>query len=91
MQGFGILTLLVFVIGLELVLNKVRRRKIEEEITSMGGEVMNIERRNFLSGTGPFVLVGRGRAVYKIEYYLGGETKEGWVKFGRIYGPDWKL
>lgn len=67
------------------------KNRIEEYIKSMGGEVINIERRNFFTGLGPFMVVGKGRIVYRIEYRLGDETREGWVRFGGLLGPDWKL
>jgi len=69
------------------------RMKIEElkkELNSLI-EVINIERRNFFKGIGPFMVVGRGRVVYRIEYRIGDQVKEGWVKFGRLFGPDWRL
>jgi len=91
MEGSTIVALLIFGTGLELILNKVRRRKIEEEINLIGGEVINIERRNFFKGIGPFMVVGRGGVVYRIEYRIGDQVEEGWVKFGRLFGPDWRL
>lgn len=76
---------------LAIVLGRARKRKIEEKIVSMGGEIIHIERRNFFTGTGPFMITGKGSAVYRIEYLIGGSKKEGWVKFGGLFGPNWKL
>lgn len=68
-----------------------REGRIEEEIRSMGGQVISIERRNFFTGLGPFMVVGKGRVVYRIEYRVGNEVKEGWVRFGGLFGPDWRF
>lgn len=74
-----------------LLQNDRHEEKIGDYIRSIGGEVINIERRSFFTGLGPFMVVGKGRKVYRIEYKLGNEIKEGWVRFGGILGPDWKL
>lgn len=65
------------------------QRRITDKIHSIGGEVISIERKA-ISG-GPFFIIGKGRTVYRIEYRKGAETKEGWVKFGDLFGPEWKL
>jgi hypothetical protein len=36
-------------------------------------------------------VVGKGKTVYRIEYTIGNNTKEGWVRFGGLFGPDWRL
>lgn len=74
-----------------IVQNAGHHNKIEEKIKSIGGEVVNVERRNLFTGLGPFMVVGKGRSVYMIEYNVNGETKEGWVRFGGLFGPDWRL
>jgi len=91
MEISTVIGLLIIGTIIELILSGLRKRKIEEKIELMGGEVIDIERRNFFKGIGPFMIAGRGRVIYRIEYYLGGETKEGWVKFGILFGSDWKL
>lgn len=66
-------------------------RRIRDKISSLGGEVISFERRNIFTGLGPFMVVGKGRSVYKIDYRIGGDAKEGWVRFGGLFGPDWRL
>lgn len=80
---------ILLIIGLAILQNSYHKDKINEYIDSIGGTVINIERRTFR--TGPFFMVGKGRTVYRIEYTIDGETKEGWVKFGGWGGPDWRL
>ena len=91
MKVIGITIVLIFIIGIELLLDKSRREKIAEEISFIGGSVINVERRNLFTGRGPFVIVGKGNTIYKIEYVIDGIMKEGWVKFGGFFGADWRL
>ncbi len=65
--------------------------KINRQILALGGRVVSIEKMGFFDGLGPFIVVGKGRTVYRIEYQVGDEVKEGWVRFGGIMGPDWRL
>lgn len=65
--------------------------RIEAHVASMGGVVKGYERKNFVSGLGPFMVVGKGRTVYQIEYEINGLKREGWVRFGGIGGPDWRF
>jgi len=67
-----------------------REKKIHEKIESMGGKVDAIERRNFFTGIGPFTIVGKNKVVYRIVYKISGQTKEIWVRFGGLFGPEWK-
>ena len=66
-------------------------REIREKIGSVDGKVLNIERRDFFSGLGPFAIVGKGKAVYRVEYQIRDQKKESWVRFGGLSGPDWRL
>lgn len=91
MKAIGITIFLIFIVGIELLLDKSRREKIEEEINFIGGNVINIERRNLFTGRGPFFIEGKGETVYKIEYVVDGVLKEGWVKFAGLFGVDWRL
>ena len=68
----------------------VHEDEINAEIKEMGGNVINIERRNFFTGIGPFMTVGKGRTVYRVEYEADGQTKEIWVRFGGLFGSDWR-
>lgn len=87
-----VLVLIVFII-LGIVFSFIQadshESKIREQIQSMGGTVVSIEKKYF--ATGPFIAVGKGRTVYRIEYRIGGKLKEGWVRFGGLFGPDWRL
>jgi hypothetical protein len=89
MGVFIIILVLVFAVCCYFIQLENHNNKIRDYIESIGGEVINIERRTF--STGPFILVGRGRTVYRIEYRTGNETREGWVRFGGFFGPDWRL
>jgi hypothetical protein len=80
-----------FVFLLSVFIHHNHEQKINEKIESIGGKVINIERRNFFSGSGPFRAVGKGRVVYRVEYTSDSGTKEGWVCFGGFFGPDWRL
>jgi hypothetical protein len=82
--------LLVFLgIGIYFVQSEGHEKKIYQQVRNMGGQVIRIERKTF--STGPFFLVGKGRTVYRIEYKIGDSIREGWVKFGDLFGPDWRL
>ncbi|WP_055668708.1 hypothetical protein [Desnuesiella massiliensis] len=89
MEFLLIIAFIVFIVVMLIVQGERHERKIREQISSIGGEVISIERKTF--STGPFFLVGKGRTVYRIEYRRGNEIKEGWVKFGDLFGPDWRL
>lgn len=88
--SIGVL-ILILIIPIALIVHSNRKKTIEDMIISIGGEIISIERRNFFNGIGPFYVVGKGRAVYRISYLLDGEEKEGWVRFGSLFGPDWRL
>lgn len=85
-----ILILFILVsIGLFFLQRQNHERKINEYVESLGGRVTAIEHRTF--STGPFILPGKGRNVYRFEYTVCSDTREGWVKFGGLFGPDWRL
>jgi len=86
---FIIIILLVIVVRLTFIERENHEERINEYLSSMGGKVLTTERKSFL--TGPFLVVGKGRRVYRFEYKIGNEIKEGWVKFGGLMGPDWRL
>lgn len=88
---FFFIIIFIICICLYIVSLKGQESKIYNKIESIGGKVISIERRNFLTGLGPFMVVGKGRTVYMIEYEIEGEMKEGWVRFGGLFGPDWRL
>jgi hypothetical protein len=89
MGGIAVILFIVLIIVLSVLQGESHERKIKEQIESMGGTVVNIEKKLF--STGPFMVVGKGRTVYRIEYRVGNNTREGWVRFGGLFGPDWRL
>jgi len=90
-----IFVILIILIPLLIYLYFVRiqsyENRIYDEIEALGGKVIDIERRNFFTGIGPFHVVGKNRVVFRIVYEINGVEKEGWVRFGGIMGPDWRL
>jgi hypothetical protein len=91
LEGIIIAVFAIFVVCLIILIPRWHRSRINDKIDSIGGTVLSIERRNFFTGIGPFKIVGKGRTVYRIEYKIQDQTKEGWVKFGGIMGADWRL
>jgi hypothetical protein len=89
MGAFVVILFIVLAIGIAVLQGQSHERKITEHIESMGGRVISFEKKLF--STGPFFVVGKGRTVYRIEYSVGDEVREGWVKFGGLLGPDWRL
>ena len=89
MEALVIMIFMIIVIGLYFLKVSVHKERIKEKVNFLGGNVINIEKRTFR--TGPFILIGKGKMVYRIEYRVGDIEKEGWVKFGGLLGPDWRL
>ncbi len=89
MEVIIIVIFVFFAVLISIAQHKSHKRKITEKIHSIGGEIVNIERKAFYSG--PFLMSGKGSIVYRIEYRKDSDLKEGWVKFGNLFGPDWKL
>lgn len=90
-----VIIVIIILIPLILYLNFARlcsfENSIYNEIEARGGKVKSIEKRNFFTGIGPFHVVGKNRVVYRIVYEKKGIEKEGWVRFGGLLGPDWRL
>ena len=91
---FGMVFIVLIIIAASIIMifqygwhDKKIREKIEQ---SMGGTVVSTERRNFFTGLGPFHIVGKGRTVYRVVYEAGGRTCEIWVRFGGLFGADWR-
>lgn len=82
-----IILFIIIVVPFSILQRENHESRIQTEVESIGGEVLSIEKRTL--STGPFFIVGR--TVYRIEYKLNGELKEGWVRFGGLMGPDWRL
>jgi hypothetical protein len=89
MEALALVIFVCFAVMIAIIQVKIQKRKIIEQMLSMGCKVISIERKVF--HTGPFVWVKRGRTVYKIRYKKDKEEKEGWVMFGDLSGPDWRL
>lgn len=89
MEGVVIIIFIVLALAISVLRGESYEGKITEQIESIGGTVINIEKKFF--SIGPFMVVGKGRTVYRIEYKIGNDIKEGWVRFGGLFGPDWRL
>jgi len=91
MNIFFVIVIMLVAVAIHYARIGSHKTTIEEKVASLGGTLISYERRNFFSGTGPFMTVGRGRMVYRIEYTVCGRTKEGWVRFGGLMGANWKM
>lgn len=89
MEIFVIILFIALAIVISAFRGESHERRIREQIEAIGGRVVSIERKHF--SIGPFMVVGKGRVVYRIEYRIGNDAKEGWVRFGGLFGPDWRL
>jgi uncharacterized membrane protein len=87
---FGIFFIIVIILII-LVRTENQTDTIESKITGIGGTLIGFEKCNFFSGIGPFMVIGKGRVIYRIEYEYDGIQQEGWVRFGGLGGPDWRL
>ena len=91
-MGFiAVIVLVIIVVAISILQKESHITRINNQIEAMGGKVISIEKRSILSGLGPFMVVGKGRTVYKIQYSIRNEEIEGWVRFGGLMGPDWRL
>jgi hypothetical protein len=91
MSALGIVVFMIIAIMIYFARIESHQDSIEGKIDFLGGRLISYERRNFFTGIGPFVVVGKGRMVYRIEYEVNGIKKEGWVRFGGMLGPDWRM
>lgn len=91
MEGMVIVFFLIIGGAIYFLRVNSHESSIESQIESIGGRLIGYEKRSIFSGIGPFTVVGKGRMVYKIDYEVNGVIKEGWVRFGGIMGPDWRL
>lgn len=89
LEIFIVIVFILIGFGIHFLRKSGHEDKINTEIRSMGGEVIAIEEKIF--GMGPFWTKGKGEIVYRVEYKVGEEYREGWVKFGSLFGPKWKL
>lgn len=91
MEVFVIVFIIIISIIIYFVRSESHQDSIASKVDSLGGRLISYEKRNFFTGIGPFMVVGKGRMVYKIEYEINGIKKEGWVRFGGITGPVWRM
>ncbi|MCT4595649.1 MAG: hypothetical protein N4A57_15480 [Anaeromicrobium sp.] len=91
MDVLGILLFIIIGIIIYFARSESHQDSIKSKIDSLGGHLISYERRNFFTGIGPFMVVGKGRMIYRIEYKVNGIKKEGWVRFGGISGTDWRM
>jgi hypothetical protein len=89
MEIFGIIVFVIVGIVIFVLQTDFHERRIAKQIESMGGKVLSIERKFF--DNGPFILAGKGTTIYRIEYRVRNKDQEGWVKFGGLFGTDWRL
>jgi hypothetical protein len=89
MSGIIIVLFAIFGIAIFFIQNGSHESSIKSQVEALGGTVISIERTMF--NNGPFFLKGKGRTIYRFEYNTGGEIKEGWVRFGGLFGADWRL
>ncbi|WP_026477854.1 hypothetical protein [Alkaliphilus transvaalensis] len=92
MEGLAILFFIIIGVFIYTIMQlEGYQKKIHNHIESIGGKVVSIEKRGMFSGIGPFSIVGKNRTIYRILYIKGDRQKEGWVRFGGLMGPDWRL
>lgn len=89
-----VLLIIVFIVILTIqiiVEPRVHINKIELKIDSMNSRLIEYEKRTHFDGIGPFIVIDKGKTIYKISYEYNGERKEGWVRFGGIDRVDWRF
>ena len=91
MEGLGFVIIIALGIGIYFLRVASHKGSIENKIEELNGVYISHEKRFFLSGIGPFHIVGKGQVVYSFKYELDGCVNEGWVRFGSILGPNWQL
>ena len=89
MSVIVIILFAIFAVAIFFVQSEIHKNSINNQVESIGGVVICIERTMF--NNGPFYIKGKGRSIYKFTYNIGDETEEGWVRFGNLFGPDWRL
>ena len=84
-----IVLFVAFAIAIFFILSKSYENSIKSKVEGFGGTLISIERMMF--NNGPFFIKGKGKSIYRFEYRIGNETKEGWVRFGSLFRPDWRV
>jgi hypothetical protein len=62
---------------------------IEDYVKKMGGITSSIKRSR--DDNGPFFEESKDKIIYKFEYEIKDEIKEGWVKFDNIHNGYWRI
>lgn len=84
-----VVSVITIAIIIYFIQGESHKNSINTKVEELGGKVVSIERTVF--NNGPFFIKGKGKSIYKFEYIMEGERKEGWVTFGSLFGPDWRL
>lgn len=84
-----VILIIAAALAIYFIQGKSHEKSINTQVESLGGEVLSIERT--ILDNGPFFIRGKGRSIYRFEYTINTERKEGWVRFGSLFGPDWKM
>lgn len=91
MEALGLVFAIIIFAVIYFTRIESHKDSIANKIDSIGGHLISYEKRGFFSGIGPFTIVGKGRMIYRIEYEVDDIKKEGWVRFGGLFGPDWRI
>lgn len=89
MNAFYLFSMFVFITLIILYKNERQKNAIKGQVDLLGGTVITIEKKLF--DNGPFPFKGKGRTIYRFEYKVDDRVNVGWVKFGGIFGPDWRM
>jgi hypothetical protein len=81
--------IVLFLFFLESCEMSTSEEKIQVQIKSINGEIIDIDKNEWHIGD-PFTWDSKYDEIYKITYKVNGQVKEGWVRF-RSFGTDWKL
>jgi len=82
---------IAIVVGGTVIMRRRHNRLIEKKMDSLGGVLVSGNAQFGFYNVGPYKWVARHQTVYKFEYTLDGETKNGWVKFNLWGEPDWRI
>jgi hypothetical protein len=88
-MGVIFILLVIFSIVMFFIKSSRYEESIKNQVQVLGGKVISIEKTMF--NNGPFFIKGKGKSIYRFQYTIGNEIKEGWVRFGSLFGPDWRL
>lgn len=84
-----VILIIAAALAIYFIQGKSYEKSINSQVESLGGQVISIERT--IVDNGPFFIRGKGNSIYRFEYTIDDERKEGWVRFVSLLGPDWKM